>query len=97
MGKGKRLRTQRKETENATVVSWSEPMEFDMLDRWDFRDQHKEELPSMEGYGWRSTSLLTGEVTDYTFETQEEFEKACLEFFNPENQIRMLEEAIKNA
>lgn len=77
---GKKLRVERRNSGNATITTWFEPdFGFDMEKRLEFREQHKDELPPMDGFGYRITDHSTGEVNDYTFDTDTGFAGAYLD------------------
>ena len=84
------IETETKKIGNMTVTTWNEDVRvgdtlFDILAK---RAEYEDELPPMEGYGFRETNILTGKITDFTFETQEECDKFSAEYFKPENTIK---------
>ena len=102
MGKGQRNRHRRhvethtEKIGNMTVTTWNEDVRFgDMpADLRARRAEYEDELPPMKGYGFRDTNVLTGKVTDFTFETQEDFEKFYVEYYKPENLMARLFEDV---
>ena len=78
---------------NCVVTTWHEDVNpndtpSDLRKR---RESYEDQLPSMGGYGWRITSLITGLVSDFTFETEEECKEAYIEWCKPENMLKRLQ------
>ena len=80
------------------LVSWQEsPLRLndpaDMIRRKEQRKANPD-LPSIDnGPGFRTT-LLDGTVLDFTYDSEEEFQKGMSEFYSPENLIRLLAEIV---